>query len=306
MEFVIKPEVYDALQGGRAVVALESTVITHGLPFPDNLELATDLESIVRAQGAIPATIAVLRGRVHVGITDLQISELAHSQSARKCSLRDLPVACALSLDGSTTVAATMRLASRAGIRVFATGGIGGVHRDAPFDVSNDLAELGRTRMTVVCAGAKSILDLPLTLERLETEGVTVIGYGTDHFPAFYSRSSGLPVDVRCDVPEDVAKIVGAREALGLEGSTLVTVPVPAADEVPPEIIEQALARALKEAKSQGVTGKDTTPFLLDRISKLTGDASKRANLSLLRQNASVASVIARVLADPEKRAIFP
>ena len=305
MEFVIQPEVHDALQGGRAVVALESTVITHGLPFPDNLEVATDLESIVRAQGAIPATIAVLRGRVHVGLTDLQISELAHSQSARKCSLRDLPVACALALDGSTTVSATMRLAFRSGIRVFATGGIGGVHREAPFDVSNDLSELGRTRMTVVCAGAKSILDLPLTLERLETEGVTVIGYGTDTFPAFYSRSSGLPVDIRCDVPEDVAKIIDAREALGLEGSTLVTVPVPMADEVPPEIIEQALARALKEARAQGVTGKDTTPFLLDRISKLTGDASKRANLSLLRQNASVASVIARVLADREKRGLL-
>ncbi|MFO1492785.1 MAG: pseudouridine-5'-phosphate glycosidase [Kiritimatiellia bacterium] len=304
MEFVIQPEVHDALQGGRAVVALESTVITHGLPFPDNLEVATDLESIVRAQGAIPATIAVLRGRVHVGLTDLQISELAHSHSARKCSLRDLPVACALALDGSTTVSATMRLAFRSGIRVFATGGIGGVHREAPFDVSNDLSELGRTRMTVVCAGAKSILDLPLTLERLETEGVTVIGYGTDTFPAFYSRSSGLPVDIRCDVPEDVAKIIASREALGLEGSTLVTVPVPAADEVPPEIIEQALARALKEARSQGVAGKDTTPFLLDRISKLTGDASKRANLSLLRQNASVASVIARVLADREKRGL--
>ena len=305
MEFVIQPEVHDALQGGRAVVALESTVITHGLPFPDNLEVATDLESIVRAQGAIPATIAVLRGRVHVGLTDLQISELAHSHSARKCSLRDLPVACALALDGSTTVSATMRLAFRSGIRVFATGGIGGVHREAPFDVSNDLSELGRTRMTVVCAGAKSILDLPLTLERLETEGVTVIGYGTDTFPAFYSRSSGLPVDIRCDVPEDVAKIIASREALGLEGSTLVTVPVPAADEVPPEIIEQALARALKEARSQGVAGKDTTPFLLDRISKLTGDASKRANLSLLRQNASVASVIARVLADREKRGLL-
>ena len=304
MEFVIQPEVHDALQGGRAVVALESTVITHGLPFPDNLEVATDLESIVRAQGAIPATIAVLRGRVHVGLTDLQISELAHSHSARKCSLRDLPVACALALDGSTTVSATMRLAFRSGIRVFATGGIGGVHREAPFDVSNDLSELGRTRMTVVCAGAKSILDLPLTLERLETEGVTVIGYGTDTFPAFYSRSSGLPVDIRCDVPEDVAKIIASREALGLEGSTLVTVPVPAADEVPPEIIEQALARALKEARSQGVAGKDTTLFLLDRISKLTGDASKRANLSLLRQNASVASVIARVLADREKRGL--
>lgn len=278
------------------MVALESTLITHGLPRPKNLEVARAMEAAVREAGAVPATIAVLGGQITVGLTDEQLDYLAGAENVRKCSRRDLPIVVGRGEDGATTVAGTMMAAHMAGIRVFATGGIGGVHRGHPFDVSADLLELGRTPVTVVCAGAKAILDLPLTLEVLETEGVPVIGYGTDAFPAFYSRSSGLPIDVRCDTPEGVAAIVRARDALELPGGILVAVPIPPEDELPASEAEGAILHALDEAEAQGISGKEVTPFLLARVAELTGEASLRANVALLLNNARVASGIAVTL----------
>ena len=275
------------------MVALESTLITHGLPRPKNLEVARALESAVREGGAVPATIAILGGQITVGLTDEQLVYLAGAQDVRKCSRRDLPIVVGRREDGATTVAGTMMAAHMAGIRVFATGGIGGVHRGHPSDVSADLLELGRTPVTVVCAGAKAILDLPLTLEVLETQGVPVIGYGTDEFPAFYSRSSGLPVDVCCDTPEEIAAIAQARDALELPGGILVAVPIPTEDELPSSEAETAIGRALVEAEAQGITGKAVTPFLLARVSELTGETSLRANVALLLNNARVAAAIA-------------
>ena len=293
---IVQPDVQIALDSRQPVVALESTLITHGLPHPKNLDVARALEATVRDAGAVPATIAILGGQITVGLSDEQLIRLAEAQNVRKCSRRDLPIAVGLNEDGATTVAGTMIVAHMAGIRVFATGGIGGVHRGHPFDVSADLLELGSTPVTVVCAGAKAILDLPLTLEVLETRGVTVIGYGTDEFPAFYSRSSGLPVDVCCDTPEEVAAIVRARDALNHSGGTLVAVPIPPGDELPASEAEDAIAHALAEAEAQGITGKAVTPFLLARVSELTGEASLRANVALLLNNARVASAIAAAL----------
>lgn len=286
-------EVRQAKSRGQPVVALESTLITHGLPYPVNVETARALEDEVRAAGAVPATIAILAGHIHVGLTGDQLSYLGRARDVRKCSRRDLAIALARHQDGATTVAGTMLLAHRAGIRVFATGGIGGVHRGHPFDISADIDELGRSPVTVVCAGAKAILDLPLTLEALETRGVPVVGYGTDDFPAFYSRSSGLPVDVRCDTPGDVAALMAARQALDLPAGLLVTVPVPAAHELPAAEAERAITQALQEADEQGIHGKEVTPFLLARVSVLTGERSRTANVALLRQNAGVAAEIA-------------
>jgi len=293
---VIHPEVQAALETKRPVVALESTLITHGLPHPKNLEVARALETAVRKAGAVPATIAILGGQITVGLSDAQLEHLAGAEGVRKCSRRDLPIAVGRGEDGATTVAGTMMAAHMAGIRVFATGGIGGVHRGHPFDVSADLLELGRTPVTVVCAGAKAILDLPLTLEVLETQGVPVIGYGTGEFPAFYSRSSGLPLDVRCHTPGEVAAIVQARDALDLPGAILVAVPIPTQDELPASQAEEAILRALAEAEAQGIAGKAVTPYLLARVSELTGEASLRANVALLLNNARVASAIASVL----------
>ena len=279
------------------MVALESTLITHGLPRPRNLEVARAMEATVRESDSVPATIAILGGQITVGLTDDQLAYLAEAENVRKCSRRDLPIVLARGEDGATTVAGTMMVSQMAGIRVFATGGIGGVHRGRPFDVSADLIELGRTPVTVVCAGAKAILDLPLTLEVLETQGVPVIGYGVDEFPAFYTRSSGLPIDTRCDTPEEVAAIVrAARDTLGLAGGTLVTVPIPEDDELPAGEAEAAITRALAEADAQGIQGKAVTPFLLARVSELTGEASLRANVTLLLNNARVASAIAVAL----------
>jgi pseudouridine-5'-phosphate glycosidase len=294
----IKPEVADALQAKRPVVALESTLITHGLPYPDNLATARAIEAAVRDTnvGAIPATIAILRGQITVGLDDAQLEYLATAKDVRKCSRRDLGIAVAGQLDGATTVAGTMIVAALAGISVFATGGIGGVHRGHPFDVSADLEELGRTLVTVVCAGAKSLLDLPLTLEQLETRGVPVIGYGTDELPAFYSRTSGLPVDARADTPEQVAAIVRARRALGLGGGELVAVPVPAADELPHAEAEAAIAEATRLADESGISGAAITPFILAKIAELTDGRSKRANVALLLNNARVAARIAQAL----------
>lgn len=294
----IRAEVADALASGQPVVALESTLITHGLPYPTNVETAVAMENAVRAGGAVPATIALMSGRITVGIGPSEIEYLATrpSGSVRKCSRRDLPIATALGEDAATTVAGTMIVAHMAGIRIFATGGIGGVHRGHPFDVSADLRELGQTPVAVVCSGAKSILDLPLTLEYLETQGVPVIGYGTDTLPSFYSRSSGLAIDARVDSATEAAAVIAQAEQLGLGGGLLFTVPVPEADEMPVEVAEAAIAQATAEADAQGIHGKDVTPFVLGRVTELTGGVSRRANVSLLANNAHVAGEIAAAL----------
>jgi len=292
----LKPEVAEALAEKRAVVALESTLITHGLPYPDNLATARAIEAAAREAGAVPATIAILRGQITVGLDDAQLEYLATAKGVRKCSRRDIGIAVAQELDGATTVAGTMIVAAMAGIGVFATGGIGGVHRGHPFDISADLEELSRTPVTVVCAGAKSLLDLPLTMEQLETRGVPVIGYGTDELPAFYSRSSGLPVDARADTPQEVAAIARARRALGIAGGELVTVPIPAADELPRAEAEAAIAQATQLADESGVTGAAVTPFILSKIAELTNGRSQQANVALLLNNARVAACIAQAL----------
>ncbi len=291
----IAPEVQQALQEQRAVVALESTLITHGLPYPTNVETALAMESAVRAGGAVPATTAILNGRITVGLTSEQVEELASAPAGtvRKCSRRDLAIAVGLGENAATTVAGTMIIAQMAGIGIFATGGIGGVHRGHPFDVSADLIELGRTPVTVICSGAKSILDLPLTLEVLETQGVPIIGLGTDTLPAFYTRSSGLPIDVCVDTPEQVAAIVRAARQLALSQGILVTVPVPEADELPKEIAEAAIQHATREAEEQGIQGKEVTPFILARVAEITEGQSRQANVAFLVNNARIAAQIA-------------
>jgi len=298
----VSPEVAAALAAGRPVVALESTLITHGLPYPANIETALAMEAAVRESGAVPATIAILAGQITVGLSRADIERLGGLPygSVRKCSRRDLPIAVGLGEDAATTVAGTMIIAHLAGIRVFSTGGIGGVHRGAPFDVSADLLELGRTPVAVVCSGAKSILDLPLTLEVLETQGVPVIGLGTDTLPSFYSRSSGLPVDVKVQTVSDAAKIVAAARRVGAQHGLLLTVPVPAKDEFPAERIEGIIQQAAAEAAAQGVHGKAATPFLLGRVAELTGGESRRANTSLLINNARVGGQLAVALCAAE------
>ena len=294
----IHPEVLDALNHARPVVALESTLITHGLPYPVNLEVACGMEKAVRDNGAVPATIAVLKGRITVGLTQDELAYLARARDVRKCSRRDFPIVLAQQGDGATTVAGTMIIAHMAGIRVFATGGIGGVHRGHPFDVSADLMELAQTPVAVVCAGAKAILDLPLTLDVLETHGVPVIGYRCSSFPAFYTRDSGLPLDVRCDTFAEVAAILRSRESLGFRTGSLIATPVPAKHELPAAVAENAIAQALQEAEARGVRGKEVTPFLLARVSELTHAESRTANVALLENNARTAAGIARALAE--------
>lgn len=291
-------EVKTALARGQAVVALESTLITHGFPAPENVEIARAIENAVRKQGAVPATIAILGGEIWVGLTDEQLEYLGKAQNVRKCSRRDLPIVVARKEDGATTVAGTMIIAHWAGIQVFGTGGIGGVHRGQPFDESADLMELSRTPVTVVCAGAKAILDLPLTVEVLETQGVTVLGYQTDELPAFYSRQSGLPVDLRVDTPQEVAEIIRAREALDLKGGTLVTVPVPTEDEWPSQEAQVIINQALAQAQREGIMGKAVTPYLLSQVNRLSGERSKKANVALLLNNVRVAALIALALID--------
>ncbi len=295
--FYVKSEVADALAAGQPVVALESTLISHGLAYPANLEIARELEKIVRSEGAVPATTAILDGKPRIGLEDADVERLARGANVRKMSRRDIPVVAAFRLDGATTVAATMYLAHKAGIRVFATGGIGGVHRGHPFDISADLPELAQTPVIVVCAGAKSFLDLPLTLEWLETHGVTVLGYGTDEFPAFYSRASGLPVDARVDTPEDVARVWFAKQEMGLTGGLLVAVPVPAGAEFVASEAELAVEAALAAVDAQGITGKAVTPFVLAEVARRTEGRSVRANLALLQNNARMAAHIAISLA---------
>ncbi len=291
----IAPAVAAALADGRAVVALESTIVTHGMPWPQNLETAQSVEDAVAAEGAVPATIAVLDGVLRVGLTAEQLADIAARTDAAKASRRDLSAVVARRQTAGTTVAATMFLAARAGIPIFATGGIGGVHRGAEdtFDISADLIELGRSRVAVVCAGAKSILDIQKTLEVLETQGVAVVGYGTDHFPAFYARSSGQRLEHRFDSPADLAALLATHASLDLPGGILIANPVPEADALPAEEIEAIIARAVAEAAAQGVAKKAVTPFLLARIVELTGGRSLAANIALIRNNARLAARVA-------------
>ncbi len=293
----ITPEVADALLSRTPVVALESTIISHGFPYPANVECALESERICRESGAVPATIAVLDGHLRVGLTADEIERLGSvgAENVAKVSRRDLAVLVARGGVGATTVAGTMAIAAMAGIRVFATGGIGGVHRGAQqtFDVSADLLELARTEVAVVCAGAKSILDLPLTLEVLETHGVPVLGFRTDEFPAFYTRSSGLGVDVRCDTAEEVAAILSARRDLELGGGVVVANPIAAEDEIGSEVLGGWTRAALAEAEVAGVHGKDVTPFLLARLHELSDGATEEANKRLVWSNVRVAAEIA-------------
>lgn len=288
-------EVQEALERRGPVVALESTLITHGLPYPLNVETALAMEDAVREAGAIPATIAILKGEITVGITAAEIEMLAQAPagSVRKCSRRDLPVAIALQQDGATTVAGTMIIAAMLGIKLFATGGIGGVHRGQPHDVSADLIELGRTPVAVVCSGAKSILDLPLTLEVLETNGVPILGYGTDVLPAFYSARSNLPIDQRVDSPSVAAQVIAAAEELRARHGILIAAPVPADEELAADVAEAAIESATQEAEAAQIGGNAITPYVLRRVSELTGGASMRANIALLINNARVAGEIA-------------
>ncbi|HEY1386554.1 MAG TPA: pseudouridine-5'-phosphate glycosidase [Dongiaceae bacterium] len=294
----IAPEIARALKQGGAVVALESTIIAHGMPYPGNLETARELQRIIRAEGALPATIAVLDGRLKVGLDDAALQRLAQSPDMAKASVSDLPILMAGRRNGATTVASTMRIAAMAGIRVFATGGIGGVHRGAETtgDVSADLTELGESPVAVVSAGAKAILDLPRTLEMLETLSVPVIGYQCDEFPAFYSRSSGLRVSARAESPDEIAAILAARWRLADKGGVLIANPIPQAEEIPATQIEAQIAAAQKEATARSIAGKDVTPFLLARIRDLTRGESQRANVALVLNNARVAAKIARAL----------
>jgi pseudouridine-5'-phosphate glycosidase len=309
--FQITPEVSQALQLKQAVVALETTVITHGLPYPDNLSLADDMEGEVRNQGAVPATIGVIEGRVQIGMVASQLNFLASSAGEMmKISLRDFAPAIAGMASGGTTVAGTMFAAHSVGIRLFATGGIGGVHyelnprRKGAFDISADLPALARIPMIVVCAGAKAILDLPATMEYLETWGVPVIGYQTDDFPAFYSRKSGLKTSARANTPEEAAFLARSHWALGMKSAVLVTVPPPEEVAMPSEAVKEAVRLALKAAQANNISGKDVTPFLLSKVSELTGGTSVRANLGLLINNAMVASQIARALARMEREGV--
>lgn len=294
--FRFSPEVSQAKRLSKPLVALETTVLTHGLPYPENVELARRMEEIVRQEGVTPATIGVIDGKIHIGLEPEQVETLVSSSNLRKISRRDFGPAIAQSASGGTTVAGTLVAAQAAEISVFATGGIGGVHRDSPFDISADLPQLARTPVVVVCAGAKAILDLPATLEYLETVGVPVVGYQTDEFPAFYSIESGLPVSARADSPDDVAAIANAHWSLGLESAVLVAVPPPEDVALPTEEVHGAIEQALAEAQDQGVRGQAITPFLLGRVSELTGEASLKANLGLLHNNARVAARIAKAL----------
>ncbi len=303
--YILTKELITAQKIGTPIVALESAVITHGLPHPQNLEIARDMEADVRAEGAQPATVALLDGKIRVGLAPADLERLANLEESRKISLRDFGIALANGLSGGTTVAATLHVAAQAGIRVFATGGIGGVHRGSTFDVSADLPQLGKTPVLVVCAGAKSILDLPSTREVLETQGVPVIGYQTDDFPAFYTRSSGIPVDYRVDTPEDAAAIASQAWGAGLKSAVLLVVPPPEETALPEDRMEDAVMAAIAEAEDLGVYGAATTPFLLQQMSEITEGESLRANLALLRNNAKVAAKVAVAMNRSEKAGPF-
>ena len=292
-------EVRAALDAGKPIVALESTIITHGMPYPANLETAQGVEDVVRANGAVPATIAIIDREIHIGLSAERLEWLAQAEDVMKLSRADLAFAVAQGRTGATTVAATMICAALAGISVFATGGIGGVHKGAEdtFDVSADLLELAQTPVTVVCAGAKAILDLPKTMEVLETHGVPVIGYQTDVLPAFWSRVSDIPIPLRCDAAEAIASAHQMRARLGLKGGQLVANPIPSEAELSREYLEPIIAQAVAEAEAQGISAKGVTPFLLGRIVELTQGKSLKANIALVRNNAKLASEIAVALA---------
>ncbi len=294
--YMLSPEVQSAREVGAPIVALESALITHGLPYPTNIQVARKLEATIRESGAVPATIAVLGGKIQIGLGDRQLGELAETATTQKVSRRDIAAAVVAKTSGGTTVAATMYLAARHGIRVFATGGIGGVHRESPADISADLPTLADTPMIVVCAGAKAILDLPSTLEYLETAGVPVIGYQVNEFPAFYSRDSGLSTGLRLDSPEAIAEYWVTHRLLGMEGGILVANPIPLAAAIPRSEIEPMIASASTEAVRQGIHGQAVTPFLLQTVSDLTGKRSMRANEALLLNNSRLAAQIAVAL----------
>jgi pseudouridine-5'-phosphate glycosidase len=290
---LVHEEVRTALDEGRPVVALESTIIAHGLPRPDNLRVAREIEGVVRERGAVPATIAILGGEVRIGLDDAALEALANTDGVAKCGVRDLAPVVARNGDGATTVAATSHLAERAGIRVFATGGLGGVHRGAhdSFDESADLGTLARVGICVVCAGVKSILDIPATLERLETLNVTVLGYRTDTFPAFYLTSSGIPVPWRVETPAEAAEVLRQRSALGAPGAVVVANPLD--EQLDPALHDRVLKEGLQAAAEQGIAGRDVTPFLLERFHTHTGGESLRANVRLVLRNAALAAEIA-------------
>ncbi|MFE2428891.1 pseudouridine-5'-phosphate glycosidase [Streptomyces sp. NPDC059373] len=298
-KLTLTEEVREALHDGRPVVALESTIISHGMPYPQNVEMATQVEDIIREGGAVPATIAILHGRPCVGLTRANLELLATSTDVTKASVRDLAYVMARGGHGATTVAGTMRLAALAGIDVFVTGGIGGVHRGAQvtFDVSADLTELAATSVAVISAGVKSILDIGLTLETLETLGVPVLGYGTDEFPAFYSRSSGFPSPMRVDSAREIAAVMHARWDLGISGGISVANPVPEEDEVPADQISGIIEQALAEMDKAGITGKEATPYLLGRIVELTNGESLRTNIALVKNNARLGAQVATAYA---------
>ncbi|MBO4525739.1 MAG: pseudouridine-5'-phosphate glycosidase [Bacteroidales bacterium] len=296
----IAPEVLSAIQENRPVVALESTIISHGMPYPQNVETALRVEQTIRDGGAVPATIAIIGGRLKAGLSHDEIEYLGRKgREVAKASRRDLPVLVARGADGATTVTTTMIIAAMAGIKVFATGGIGGVHRGAEttMDISADLEELARTPVMVICAGAKSILDLGLTLEYLETHGVPVIGYGTEELPAFYTRRSGFKVDYRIDTPEDLAAAFRAQQEMGLGGGMLVTNPIPEEYSMDPVRINAAIDQAIAEATARGIRGKETTPFLLARVKDITGGDSLASNIQLVLNNARLAASVAFHLA---------
>ena len=298
LPLIFAPEVARAREQGRPIVALESTIISHGMPYPQNVQTAREVEAIVRAEGAVPATIAVMGGKIRIGLADEELELLGQSPDALKLSRRDLPYALSSGRVGATTVAATMICAQLAGIQVFVTGGIGGVHRGAEtsFDISADLQELARTSVAVVCAGAKSILDLPLTLEYLETHGVPVLSIGQDNFAAFYTPDSGLKADFRIDDPAEQARFLRTKWSLGLAGGVVISNPVPADEAMPREEIERITAQALQEAEAQGTQGKAVTPYLLARIKELTGGRSLATNIALVRHNARAGARLALAL----------
>ncbi|AWI06507.1 pseudouridine-5'-phosphate glycosidase [Clostridium drakei] len=291
----INPEVKKALEEGKPVVALESTIISHGMPYPKNVETARNVEKIIRDKGAIPATIAILNGKLKVGLTNDELEYLGNGKNVIKTSRRDIPFIIAKKMDGATTVASTMIIAELAGIKVFATGGIGGVHRGAQqtFDISADLEELAHTNVAVVCAGAKSILDIGLTLEYLETNGVPVVGFGTDEMPAFYTRKSGFGVDYKIDSVKELSDAIKAKWDLGLQGGLIVANPIPEQYQMDYDIISKAIEAALKESEEKGIRGKESTPFLLAKIKEITGGDSLESNIRLVYNNAALGAELA-------------
>jgi pseudouridine-5'-phosphate glycosidase len=303
--FTVSHEISRALNLSLPVVALESTVVTHGLPRPQNLSLAHDMEAAIREEGAVPATIGVLKGKVRIGMSEADLDELANSPSPRKVSQRDFAIAAVKAENGGTTVAGTMFAAQQAAIKVFATGGIGGVHKESAFDISTDLGALASIPMIVVCAGAKAILDLPATLEVLETMAVPVVGYQTDAFPAFFSQDSGLKVSVKLDTPDEIVKLAGAHWEMGMRSAILVTQPVPTGDEIPKSEMDYFILQASQEALQKGKRGQELTPFLLQRIGELTKGRSIRTNLALLLNNARLAAQIAKSIASMQRRKVL-